>query len=60
MDKIIQLSKVTREKNLPLSQFPIKEILKDIVKNYANDIELEIEGLGSSDIRRPVCNRAYS
>ena len=45
MDKIIQLSRITRGGKLHLRPLIVKEIIKNMVKNYAGDLEIEVTGL---------------
>ena len=45
MDKIIQLSRITRGGKLPLRPVDIGSVIKNMVKNYAGDLEIEVSGL---------------
>tara|TARA_B100000925_G_scaffold285217_1_gene261253 strand:- start:1061 stop:1942 length:882 start_codon:yes stop_codon:yes gene_type:complete len=45
MDKIIQLSRITRGGKLHLHPVDIGSIIKNMVKNYAGDLEIEVGGL---------------
>ena len=50
MDKIIQLSRVTRGGRLHLQPLMIKEVIKNMVKNYAGDLEIEVTGLTDDQV----------
>ena len=45
MDKIIQLSRITRGGKLHLRPLIVKDLIKNMVKNYAGDLEIEVTGL---------------
>jgi signal transduction histidine kinase len=51
MDKIIQLSRITRGGKLHLRPINISDIVKNMVKNYAGDLEIEVTGLSSEKVR---------
>ena len=50
MDKIIQLSRITRRGHLDLRPIFLKDVLKNIIKNYAGSIDIEVKGLNESKI----------
>ena len=50
MDKIIQLSRITRRGQLTLRPISLKDIIKNVVKNYAGSIDIEVNGLSDTKV----------
>ena len=50
MDKIIQLSKMQRQGKLFLSRINLSSIMKEVISNYAGNLEVEVSGLKDIDV----------
>ena len=50
MDKIIQLSKMQRSGKLNLSKVNLSAVMKEVISNYAGNIEVEVSGLKNIDV----------
>ena len=50
MDKIIQLSKMQRRGKLILSRINLSSVMKEVISNYAGNLEVEVSGLKDIDV----------